>query len=141
MNNYKRVMVHDIMGTIDLSGDSPRFIMAGDRLAASGPADTLTPMVDDQAPGQSLMVGRDVFLQRQENEWRRNPDTVEDGEHDANEVDENGVSLAEQTLSGHAAVAAQNAKNKNRAKASTTPTGRDLFMQRSSQAWRNGEAA
>jgi len=141
MSNYRRVMVHDVIGTIDLSGPAPRVIMASDLLAASVPADAQPPMVDDQAPGQSPLVGRDAFMQRQENEWRRNPDTVEDGEHDANEVDENGVSLAEQTLSGHAAVAAQNAKNKNRAKASTTPTGRDLFMQRSSQAWRNGEAA
>lgn len=141
MSNYRRVMVNDIMGTIDLSGDSPRFIMASDRLAASDQADARPPMVDDQALGQNPVIGRDAFMQRQENEWRRNQNTVEDGEHDANEVDENGVSLAEQTLSGHAAVAAQNAKNKNLAKASTTPTGRDLFMQRSSQAWRKGEAA
>lgn len=110
----RRVMVHDVMGTVDLSGHTPRFIMANDRLSASG-------QVDDQTPVQP-MVGRDAFLQRQENEWKRDDFTAGDGKSDSTELDEEGVARPDQATAGIATLA--------------KPRGREAFMQRMANGWK-----
>lgn len=129
----RRVMVHDVTGRIDLSGPAPKFVSANDRMAA---ADAVGTHHDE--PAQAL-TGRDAFMQRQVDEWKRDSHTAEDGKSDSTDLDENSVARSDQTTGGLIAIAKQNAKNK--AKASAAPTGRDLFMQRTSQAWRNEGAA
>ncbi len=128
MSNYRRVMVHDVMGTIDLNGHTPRFIMANDRLHASGQADA-PPLADGQTLDQTHLVGRDAFLQRQENKLRREDATAKDGKSDSTELDEEGVVRPDQATAGIATLANGKAR------------GREAFMQRQANVWKQPSGA
>ncbi len=126
----RTVFVKDVIGHIDLSGPTPKIVQANDRTPSSEVDHAAQARKDDEHLNEpSTLVGRDAFLQRQENEWKRGGSMAEDGKSDSTELDENGVAHPDQATAGIAALAEQK------------PRGRAAFMHRQSQSWRQrGEA-
>lgn len=127
----RTVFVKDVIGHIDLSGTTPKIVQANDRTPSAEVDHAAQARKEDgRLCEPSTLVGRDAFLQRQKNEWKRGDGSMaEDGKSDSTELDENGVARPDQATTGIAALAEQK------------PRGRAAFMHRQSESWRQrGEA-